>query len=234
MQSYSEIKQAVAAQDFERARDLLREAIKAEPESAEVWYLAALAGRNAAQKRAFLEKSIELDPLFAPALDALSELDHPQPDPVVMALPVALPVPIGRRVGAWVIDAVLVGILQLVGFMLLTVFLVPVPVESLEMISPAAMDQGALAMVVLLLAPILYYTLSMTAMHGQTPGKRMLGLRVVKRDGSPLTAWDAFLRCYIGYMLSGASFGIGYLWAFNDPRQQGWHDMVADTLVVQA
>lgn len=229
MQSYSEIRQAIATQDFERARDLLRDAIKAEPESAEVWYLAAQAARNAVQKHAFLEKSLELDPSFAPAQDALLDLDAPQPAPLVAAS-----APFSRRLAAWVIDAVIIGILQFFGFLLLTIFLDPVPVESFDMLSPAAMDQGALAMFVLLLVPVIYYTLSLPTMHGQTPGKRMLGLRVIKRDGSPFTVWDAFLRCYVGYMFSAAALGIGFLWVLNDPRQQGWHDMVADTLVVQA
>jgi uncharacterized RDD family membrane protein YckC len=70
-------------------------------------------------------------------------------------------------------------------------------------------------------------------MNGQTVGKRILKLRVIKRDGSTLNGWDAFLRCYVGYLLSAAGLGAGFLWMLVDARQQGWHDMVADTLVIE-
>ena len=67
--------------------------------------------------------------------------------------------------------------------------------------------------------------------HGQTPGKMLLDIRVVKVDGSPLTRTDAFIR-YLGYAINGLSLGLGWLWAFFDKDHQGWHDKVAKTYVV--
>jgi uncharacterized RDD family membrane protein YckC len=66
---------------------------------------------------------------------------------------------------------------------------------------------------------------------GQTPGKRLLGLRVIRVDGAPLTSADAVLRCLGGY-LNTAFFGLGWLWALCDVNQQGWHDKLAHTYVV--
>lgn len=240
MEAYREIRQAIAQNKMEHARDLLRDVLKAEPESAEVWYLAALAARNDAQKRAFLEKSVELDPLYAPAANALHRLDSPAefdllPDPPALkktAIPAAENIA-GRRLAAAVVDAIVIGVLQFMAFFMLTLFLNPVAVApSTTMMDTAAMNQGALVMFVLLAIPAAYYTLSLSRMNGQTIGKRLLNLRVVKREGGTLTAWDAFLRCYIGYLLSAAALGMGFLWMLTDAQQQGWHDMVADTLVI--
>lgn len=67
---------------------------------------------------------------------------------------------------------------------------------------------------------------------GQTPGKRLLGLRVVRTDGKPLTYGIAFLR-WIGYILSKLPFFLGFIWAAFDSRKQGWHDKIAGTCVIK-
>lgn len=73
----------------------------------------------------------------------------------------------------------------------------------------------------------------LTRYNGQTPGKMLLNIRVVKVDGSPLTATDAFIR-YLGYALNWLSLGVGWLWTFFDKDRQGWHDKLAKTYVVSA
>jgi uncharacterized RDD family membrane protein YckC len=68
---------------------------------------------------------------------------------------------------------------------------------------------------------------------GQTLGSRALNIRVVKTDGSYLDYPGAFLR-YIGFVISGAVFLIGLIWAAFDAQKQGWHDKIAGTYVVKA
>lgn len=67
---------------------------------------------------------------------------------------------------------------------------------------------------------------------GQTPGKRMLGLRVVQADGTPLTPGIAFLR-WVGYIISKIPLFLGFIWAAFDGRKQGWHDKIAGTVVIR-
>ncbi len=68
---------------------------------------------------------------------------------------------------------------------------------------------------------------------GQTPGLRMLGLRVVRDvDGGPITGTQALLRL-IGYWISGAIFYLGYIWVLIDKRKRGWHDLIAGTVVIK-
>ena len=68
---------------------------------------------------------------------------------------------------------------------------------------------------------------------GQTPGLRLLGLRVVRDvDGGPITGMQALLRL-IGYWISGAVFYLGYIWILIDKRKRGWHDLIAGTVVIR-
>lgn len=78
----------------------------------------------------------------------------------------------------------------------------------------------------------LYYWYFWTRNGGQSPGKMVMNIRVVKKDGTPLTDGDAAMR-YIGYYINSVIFGIGWLWALFDENHQGWHDMMAKTYVVK-
>lgn len=73
---------------------------------------------------------------------------------------------------------------------------------------------------------ILFWTLV-----GRTPGKFLMGLRVISRNGRPITFWQA-LRRYLGYYLSALALYAGFLWVLIDNRRQGWHDKLANTFVV--
>ena len=68
-------------------------------------------------------------------------------------------------------------------------------------------------------------------MRGATPGKRLLGLDVVGIDGSsPIGLQRAAARC-LGYLLSGALLGGGFLLILLDGS--GLHDRLAGTRVVR-
>lgn len=67
---------------------------------------------------------------------------------------------------------------------------------------------------------------------GQTPGKMILGLRVIQKTGDPMTYGVAFLR-WVGYIISGLIFDLGFIWIAFDGRKQGWHDMIAATYVIR-
>lgn len=66
-----------------------------------------------------------------------------------------------------------------------------------------------------------------------TPGKMALSARVVDADtGQPLTTSRAVLR-YLGYFVSLIPFGAGYFWVAFDRKKQGWHDKIANSVVVR-
>lgn len=78
-----------------------------------------------------------------------------------------------------------------------------------------------------------YYWYFWTRNNGQTIGKSIMGLQVIKANGQPMSNSDAVMR-YIGYVLNSIVLGIGWIWALFDANKQGWHDKLANTYVVKA
>ncbi len=74
------------------------------------------------------------------------------------------------------------------------------------------------------------YPVTFWALAGQTPGKALMGVRIVRTDGERLQIGRAFIRL-LGYWVSSILF-LGYLWVLVDGRRQAFHDKLADTFVV--
>jgi uncharacterized RDD family membrane protein YckC len=67
---------------------------------------------------------------------------------------------------------------------------------------------------------------------GQTPGKRMLRIRVADRaTGGSIGVVRALYRAF-AKNLSLLPFTLGYLWMLWDRRSQTWHDKLCDSIVV--
>ena len=69
--------------------------------------------------------------------------------------------------------------------------------------------------------------------RGQTPGKMIMGIKIVPTGGGPVTVGKAILRL-IGYAVSAIVIYLGFLWVIWDKDKQGWHDKIAGTYVVKA
>lgn len=70
--------------------------------------------------------------------------------------------------------------------------------------------------------------------RGTTPGKLLLRMRVIKQDDSDAGFLTMLGREWIGKFLSGLLFGLGYIWILIDRDNQGWHDKLVATYVVEA
>jgi uncharacterized RDD family membrane protein YckC len=75
------------------------------------------------------------------------------------------------------------------------------------------------------------YVISLWLLVDKTLGQALLGLRVVRTNGRSLSFGHA-LRRVLGYYVSFFALFIGFLWILIDDRRQGWHDKMADTVVV--
>lgn len=82
----------------------------------------------------------------------------------------------------------------------------------------------------LIISFLILYNIGFWMLAGQTPGKRLMGLRIVRTDGERITL-GAAIRRWVGYWLSAILF-LGYLWVLVDDRRQALHDKLAGTLVV--
>ena len=66
---------------------------------------------------------------------------------------------------------------------------------------------------------------------GATPGKAVLGLKVIRPDGRPLT-WKTGLYRFFAKILSSLTLSIGYMMAGWDEEKRALHDRILDTRVV--
>lgn len=75
------------------------------------------------------------------------------------------------------------------------------------------------------------YVATSWALVDKTIGQALLGLRVLRADGRRLT-FPRAIRRSVGYILAALPLFFGFLWVLVDDRRQGWHDKLADTVVV--
>jgi uncharacterized RDD family membrane protein YckC len=68
---------------------------------------------------------------------------------------------------------------------------------------------------------------------GLTLGKWATGLRIERNDGGHVGIGRALLRHFVGYPLSFALLGIGFLMAAVSVHGRGLHDIIAGTVVVR-
>jgi hypothetical protein len=66
---------------------------------------------------------------------------------------------------------------------------------------------------------------------GQTPGKKLMGLRIVELTGKPLKPMLC-VRRYGGYAAGATTGGMGFLQILWDANRQGLHDKAAHTAVI--
>lgn len=68
--------------------------------------------------------------------------------------------------------------------------------------------------------------------QGQTPGKKLVGVRVIKESGAEPGLVVMILRECLGKWIAGMIFGLGFIWVLIDEGNQGWHDKLLNTYVV--
>jgi ABC-type branched-subunit amino acid transport system substrate-binding protein/uncharacterized RDD family membrane protein YckC len=133
----------------------------------------------------------------------------------------------GQRVGAYLLDGLLMLALWVaVG---IVVGLAGAIDESLATVLSAP------AVIVLVGGPALVLIVGDGGALGQTPGKHLVGIKVVGPRPGPLGYGKAAIR-WLGRMLDNivCCLPIGLLWPLFDPERRTWHDMIADTRVVIA
>lgn len=143
------------------------------------------------------------------------------------------------RLGAWVIDTI---ILAVVSFIILFILIAGALIGSLSTIyNPAlfytATFQGTAAIglilwwISMLAINWLYYAYQESSVKQATLGKQVFGLIVTSVDGERISFARASAR-WVGRIISGLIFCIGYIMIAFTEKKQGLHDMIADTLVV--
>jgi uncharacterized RDD family membrane protein YckC len=102
------------------------------------------------------------------------------------------------------------------------------------------MPKWTLAILILVLFLLFsgYFVFFEWLWNGQTPGKRLLKLRVIREDGRPITLWEALARNLLrifdatpGFFLP--VYSIGLMTIFASSRDQRVGDIFAGTVVIR-
>jgi uncharacterized RDD family membrane protein YckC len=132
---------------------------------------------------------------------------------------------------AYLIDSVIISVLMGI-IWAPTMFLTMRSAMSESGPGPLAAILPFLAFV-LTMAASLGYILWFWANKGATPGKKMLGLRIVREDGEEPLGWGTAFMRLVGYMVSGFILYIGFLMIAFNPDKMGLHDKIAKTRVLK-
>ncbi len=148
---------------------------------------------------------------FGSSSDSVSDLtDRDKPDWTPQG-PSGPRASFGRRLVAYLIDAILLGIVYVVF---------------------AAIFDQAVGYGLSLLIGIAYFGYLEGGPKGQTLGKMALGIRVIDfSSGGPIGYGRGVVR-YLGRIVSGIVCLLGYLWMLWDKEKQTWHDKIATSVVV--
>ena len=134
------------------------------------------------------------------------------------------------RLVSFVIDRALVGVVAFVSLQSIDYVLSAFKINQLLGFWDMSWQGRSILLAAIYAILSVCYDIGCWMLAGQTPGKRVMGLRILRSDGCRLRFGNA-LRREIGYVISGILF-LGYLWILVDNRRQGFHDKLAGTIVV--
>ena len=75
--------------------------------------------------------------------------------------------------------------------------------------------------------------LALPLFSGQTFGKMLAGITMLKTDGSPVRLGSLLRRNVLGYFLTIITLGLGFLLAVLNKNGRSLHDYVGGTIVIQ-
>jgi len=147
------------------------------------------------------------------------------PEQITMEL---TPAGIGSRFLALALDTVIQGVLY-VAIILLGAFVLPDVLRLGWMPGPWA---GAVAILLLFCVYWGYFAAFEILWHGQTPGKRVAGIRVVKDSGRPITAIEGVGRNLMRVIDGFAMYLVGVISVVLSRQNKRLGDYVAGTIVI--
>lgn len=140
--------------------------------------------------------------------------------------PVRLKAPFLLRCGAMLIDYIILVAIPVISLL----------INRMSGSEPAKMFSNTIAntgwLIVVLLAATNFLLLPL--LLGQSLGKILTGLNIVKKDGTAPSLGILCLRHLLGYPLTLLTLGLGFLFAVMNKRGRALHDYLAGTIVIYA
>ena len=143
----------------------------------------------------------------------------------------------GARVGATLLDAVIVGVPVLILFF---VFLAATSTSSTYDPNTETYTGGGISALGILLIVLLYlgalafelWQLYRQGTTGQTIGKKVVGIRVIREADGRYTGFGMAIVRRLAHIADGFCY-IGFLWPLWDAKNQTFADKMCSTIVVQ-
>ena len=156
-----------------------------------------------------------------------------------------IPAGFWQRFVAFVLDNIFITVITLMIFVFVFAIVFSISPEMAEryMLSDYSWESiletyevsltwlDVVAYLAIIVIEIGYWTVAV-GWKGRTVGKMMLGMKVVRTDGSRVSYLRAFGR-YWGYALCFMTFGIGFLVIALEKQKRGLHDFICDTMVIK-
>ena len=104
---------------------------------------------------------------------------------------------------------------------------------GIEYLNNEHMEKGSFDFIINYVFPTIAVIL-LWKYYQATPGKMIFKATIVDaKTGSKPTLKQWIIR-YLGYFVSLLPFGLGYFWVAFDKKKQGFHDKLANTVVIQS
>jgi len=122
---------------------------------------------------------------------------------------------------------------------LIIVIGITITVSSLGIIIAAKTSSLDISDIIIITAQVFFFLLFLSSTYfvflegysGQTIGKMIMGIKVIKDDGNTIDLVSAFTRWIVSFISASFLF-LGFIWALFDRRSQTWHDKITGTIVV--
>ena len=155
------------------------------------------------------------------------QLQLATPERVSVELPIA---GLGSRAMVYAVDVALLGAFALVVYFVGS-FFITYPLEFALGLSSLA---RTLILVAIFFGLWVYWTLLEVMWNGQTPGKRLVRIRVVKSDGSPVTVFSSAVRNLLRVVdFLPTCYPVGLITMLIDKRHRRLGDLLAGTVLVR-
>jgi len=156
-----------------------------------------------------------------------AQIDRPGTREILVGFsPEAVKAPFLLRCGALIIDYIVVVAIPVIGLLVSRLS----GNDGAKLLNEGLSSAGWLIAVLVGLTNIVLLPM----FSGQTLGKIMTGLRIVRIDGRTPTIGAIAFRQTGGYLLTLASGGIGFFVSFFSSKGRALHDYLAGTVVIYA
>lgn len=139
---------------------------------------------------------------------------------------------IGSRFLAGLIDMLLIALVDIL-VMVVAIVAFQIAARTLPELEDALWWVVAVVTLVVFVVMGGYYMVFEALWNGQSPGKRLVNLRVIRADGTPITLIESLIRNFMRLIdFFPVGFGLAFITMFIDKQSRRLGDLAAGTLVV--